>query len=190
MIPWAHPSPKPKQHLDWLSHFCTDDRRVSLYFTMRRPFPPKKLAPSDGDLDPHLIHGSLGPSESSTPTASRSVQLFLQGSLVWQTDRQTNRQTTDRSTDYATPSVTIGRTYVCSTAMQPNKNKIHLHASYCSFLHFLVNVSSTQFCESALINTCQIWHKVKIHFHVWLKQNSTKYSASTDKSVNSNLSSL
>jgi len=153
------------------------------------PF-PQKTCPFRWGSGPHLIHGSLGPSESSTPTASRSVQLFLQGSLVWQTDRQTNRQTTDRSTDYATPSVTIGRTYVCSTAMQPNKNKIHLHASYCSFLHFLVNVSSTQFCESALINTCQIWHKVKIHFHVWLKQNSTKYSASTDKSVNSNLSSL
>ena len=36
---------------------------------------------------PHLIHGSLGQPESSTQTASRSVQSFLQGSLVWQTDR-------------------------------------------------------------------------------------------------------
>ena len=35
-----------------------------------------------GDLDPNLIHGSPGPPESSTQTASRSVQPFLHGSLV------------------------------------------------------------------------------------------------------------
>ena len=39
----------------------------------------------------YLIRGSFGPPESSTQTASRSLQPFLQGSLVWQTDRQTNR---------------------------------------------------------------------------------------------------
>ena len=53
---------------------------LSLYFTMGYPFSPKN-APSRGDLDPHLIHGSLGPPESSTQTTFRSVQLFLQGSL-------------------------------------------------------------------------------------------------------------
>jgi len=31
---------------------------------------------------PHLIHGCLGPPESSTQMVSRSVQLFLQSSLV------------------------------------------------------------------------------------------------------------
>jgi len=48
---------------------------------------------SHGGSGPHLIHGSLGlrPPESSTQTASQSVQPFLQGSLVWQTDRQTDR---------------------------------------------------------------------------------------------------
>ena len=56
------------------------------------------------DLDPHVIHGSLDPPESSTQTASRSVQPRLQGSL----------------TDHSTRSVTIGRIYVGSTAMQPN----------------------------------------------------------------------
>jgi len=40
-----------------------------------------------GDLDPHLIHGSPGPPKSSTETASRSDQPFLQGLLAWQTDR-------------------------------------------------------------------------------------------------------
>jgi len=79
---------------------------VSLYFTMGRPFSPKNLPLPTGDLDPHLIHGSPGPPKSSTQTAARSVQPFLQGSLVWQTDR-------------ATRSVRIGRIYVRSTAMQP-----------------------------------------------------------------------
>jgi len=83
MIPWAHPNTQAKQHLDWFSCFCTDDRRMSLYFT------------SD----------TLSP-ESSTQTASRLVQLFLQGSVVWQTDRLT---------DHATPSVTTDRIYVRST---------------------------------------------------------------------------
>jgi len=46
-----------------------------------------------GDVNPHLIHGPFSPPMSSTQTASRSVQPFLQGSLVWQTDRPTDRQT-------------------------------------------------------------------------------------------------
>ena len=56
-------------------------------FTQSCPFPW-------GDLDHHLINGSSGQPESSTQMASWSVQPFLQGSLVWQTDRQTDRQTT------------------------------------------------------------------------------------------------
>ena len=46
-----------------------------------------KNAPSLGDVDP--MGCSLGPPKSSTQTASRSVEPFLQGSLLWQTDRQT-----------------------------------------------------------------------------------------------------
>jgi len=52
MIPWAHRSPQPKWHLDRFGRFCTDDRRVSLYFTMGRPFPLKITPLSMGDLDP------------------------------------------------------------------------------------------------------------------------------------------
>jgi len=55
---------------------------------------PSKLPLPIGDLNLHLIHSSLGPPESSTQTASRSVQPFLQCSLVWQTDQHTDRQTT------------------------------------------------------------------------------------------------
>jgi len=52
---------------------------------------PLKIAPSHGGSGPHLIHGSLGPPESSTQTASQLLQAFSQGSLVWQTDRPTDR---------------------------------------------------------------------------------------------------
>ena len=71
---------------------------------MGAPFP--KIA--HGIWTTHVIHGSLGPPESSTQTTSRSVQPCLQGLL------------TDRLTDHSTQSVTIGRIYVGSTAMQPN----------------------------------------------------------------------
>ena len=76
MMLCAHASPQPKRHVDRLSHVCTDDRGVSLYFRMGRPF-PLKIAGSHGGSAPHLIHGSLGQPESSTEMASRSVQPFL-----------------------------------------------------------------------------------------------------------------
>ena len=71
--------------------FCTAHGRDLWYFTMGRRFLQLKLSIPIGDLDPNLIHGSLGPPESSTHTASQSVEPFLQGSLVQQTDRQTDR---------------------------------------------------------------------------------------------------
>jgi len=51
------------------------------------PVPSSKLSLPVKDLDPHLIHGSMGPPEFSAKMASRSVRPFLQGSLLWQTDR-------------------------------------------------------------------------------------------------------
>jgi len=50
-------------------------------YTLQWALLSPKIAPSHGDLDPHLIHGSLGLPESSTQIAFRSVQLFLQGSI-------------------------------------------------------------------------------------------------------------
>jgi len=69
MIRCAHLCSKPKRHFDGFSRFCTDDSRVSLYLTMRRASPLKNCPFSWGELDAHLIHGSLGPPESSTQTA-------------------------------------------------------------------------------------------------------------------------
>jgi len=42
-----------------------------------------------GYLHPYLIHGSLGPPESISRTTQHSFQPLLQGSRLWQTDRQT-----------------------------------------------------------------------------------------------------
>jgi len=85
VIPWAHLSPQCKWHLRWFIRFCTAHHRV-LHFTIGHPF-PLTIAPSHGVSGPHLIHGSLCPPKSSTQTSSWSVELSLQGSLLWQTDR-------------------------------------------------------------------------------------------------------
>ena len=78
MVPWVHPSPQPKWHLNRLSYLCTAHCRVS----SRMPghvFFPKNYPFAWGDLDTHLIHGSLGPLKYSTQMAPRSVQPFLHG---------------------------------------------------------------------------------------------------------------
>jgi len=66
------------------------------------------------DLDSHIIYDYLSQPDSTTQTASRLVQRFLQGSLLL----------TDRPTDHATRSVRIGRIYVRTTVMRPNNNLI------------------------------------------------------------------
>ena len=87
--------------------FYTDDCRVSCTLQWVALLPASKLPLPMGDVDPHVILSSLGPPEFSTQTASWSVQLFSQGSLVWQTD-------------HTARSVTISCTYVCNNAMWLN----------------------------------------------------------------------
>ena len=62
MIPMTHPSPQPKWRVDQFSRFCTDDRRVSLLFTIGRPFPLLELQPPIGGsgLLSNTVHGFLG----------------------------------------------------------------------------------------------------------------------------------
>ena len=81
-------------------------------YTLRRatPFVPYNYHFAWGYLNPYLIHGSMGPPQS-TQMAPWSVELFLQGSLV-----------RDRPTDHATQSITTGLIYVHSTAMWPNNS--------------------------------------------------------------------
>jgi len=85
MMLWAHASPQPKRHLDRFSRVCTDDRRVSLYGL---PVSPSKLFLPMLECGPHVIHGSfIAPTRVRNANGNLIVSAFLQGSLVWQTDR-------------------------------------------------------------------------------------------------------
>ena len=72
-------SPQPKRHLDRFRRFCTVHCRATRYITMGRPL-SLQIVPPNGNLNPHLIHDSMGPSEPTTQTASRSVHPFLHSS--------------------------------------------------------------------------------------------------------------
>jgi len=103
-FPWPiHPSHHPKLHLDRFSCFHTAHGKESLHFTMGHLFPPPSNCPFTLWIWTLSNNGSLGPPETISKLASRTVQPFLQGSQSCQTDRQT---------DHATPSTTIGRIYL------------------------------------------------------------------------------
>jgi len=89
--------------------FCTANRRVSIYFTMGRPFPPLKLAHSRGGYGPRSNIWFHGPTRLYNPN----------GISIGSADFAGLTSVTDRPTDHATWSVTIGRIYVRSTAMRP-----------------------------------------------------------------------
>jgi len=63
MLPWAHRSLRPKQHLNRFSHFCTAHSRV-LSGMPGHVISPKNCTFALGDLDLNLIHGPLDPPES------------------------------------------------------------------------------------------------------------------------------
>ena len=106
MIPWAHPSPQPIWHFDWYSVVFALTIAECPY-TLQWNAPPPQNCPFHGVPGPPSNIWFPGSTQVLNPKSSRSVQLFLQGSLVWQTDRQT---------------MLLGR----STVMQPNNNSTHL----------------------------------------------------------------
>jgi len=70
-----------KRVAHWFSRLRTSD--PILYYTLQWAAPsPVKIATSHGGSGPNLIHDFLDQPDSSTQMASRSVQPFLQGSLV------------------------------------------------------------------------------------------------------------
>ena len=116
LISTAHPSLQPKRHLYRFSRFCTtDDRRVSLYFSMGRPFPPNNCRFPWGIWTPSNTW-FLRPTRVLNQTAPRSVQPFLQGWLVRQTQ-------TDRPTDHASRSVTINRIYLRTPRLKKTSHR-------------------------------------------------------------------
>jgi len=112
MLPWAHPSPHPKQHLEWFGCFCTAHGREFLYFTMGHAF-PFNITPLYGGPEPPWF---LGPTQVHNPNGISTDSAVFAG-LTTVTDQQTDRQS-----NRSTPSVTQGCTYVHSTVMQFNKD--------------------------------------------------------------------
>jgi len=96
-----------------LAIFCTVQAGRSLCFTMGCPFPPKNCSFPWG-YGPRSNKWFLGPIRAHNPN---SISF---GSAIF----ALLRTVTDRSTDHNTRSVTIGRIYAHSTAVQPNKNTI------------------------------------------------------------------
>ena len=74
-----------------------------------------KLSLPHGNLDLHLTHGSLGPTESTLQQASWSVQPFLR-----ERDQQADTPT---QTDHATSYVAIGLSVCLFAAMRPQNNE-------------------------------------------------------------------
>ena len=82
---WAHPTQPAKRHVNRFTRFCTADIRESIFHILHngRRLPPLYV----GTLFPHATHGSLCPPKSTSKTTFQLVQLFLQGSRLWQTDQ-------------------------------------------------------------------------------------------------------
>ena len=88
--------------------FYPDDPRVTLYFTMGRPFPPSKLPLYMGDLDPPSNTWFRGPTRVLNPNGI-SIGSAVFAGLTSVTGRQTDRPRYTRS-------VTVDRIYVRSTS--------------------------------------------------------------------------
>ena len=89
MLPWGHPSLESKRHLDRFSRFCTAHRRVSRFTNGPLPL---KIALSHGHLDPHILHGSLCPPESSAQI-KRHLDRFSRFYRVHYSHRPTDHAT-------------------------------------------------------------------------------------------------
>ena len=138
MILSAHASPQPKQHVDRFSRLCTDDSGVSLQFTMVCLFPPQNC-PSHVGIWTSCNMWFIGPPDSGMQMVTWSSQPFLQGSLVWHSDRATERLT-DRPS-YSVWSGIIMRKYVgYSKATQSfhvsTNNFATINVAICTFKTF------------------------------------------------------
>jgi len=105
-IPMAQPSPQRKRHPYRFSRLCTDDCRVSLFFTMGRPFSPKNLLLPMGGSGPPSNTWFPRPTQVLNPNGS-SIGAAVFAGVTSVTDRLT-----DRPTDHATRLVTAHKVSV------------------------------------------------------------------------------
>jgi len=94
---------------------CFYSRPIRTHVGKSRRHPPSKVSLPVGIND-----SSLGPSKSTSQTASQSVQPFLKGSRSLQTDRQTDRPR------YSVYSNTM---HPASTAMRPNNTGVNVYSA-------------------------------------------------------------
>ena len=111
MLPWAHPCPHPKRHVDWFSRFCAAHGRESVYFTKGRTF-PLKIAHSHGRIWTPSNTWFLGPTRVYNPNGVSIGSIVYAGVTI----------VTDRPTDRPRYSVCNNRPRLRSTAMRPNNN--------------------------------------------------------------------
>jgi len=108
MLPSVHQSP-PKRQMDPFSHFCTAHDRKSLLYN-GTPFSPRRNCLFRWGIVPPSNTWFPGPTRVLNPNAISIGSAVFAGLT----------SVTNRQADHATPSVTIDRTYVRSTAMRSN----------------------------------------------------------------------
>jgi len=137
------------------------------------PFPLQNY-PSTRGPGPHLTHGSLGPPKSTPQTASRSVQPFLQGSRLSQTDRE----------DRQTHSICSNRPHICSTATQ---SKITLAQNMLPYPHkemTLLNQLPKNTFLSPLVPENNLWAELDTQFfHIGTTWSGKCYQCFSESSI-------
>ena len=113
----------PLLTIEWSLLLCILQQKLPMLFN--GPVNSAELPLPVGDLDSHLIHGSLGPPESAPQTSSWLVQPFLHCTSIWPTYRQTDRYT-DRHTNQTTCDICSNRPHLWMHEMWHKKyTKIH-----------------------------------------------------------------
>jgi len=86
MIPWAHASPQPKQHLYWFSRFCKMIAECPYTLQWSAHF-RSKLSHPMGASGPRCNTLFLGPTRVLNPNGISIASAVFAASLMWQTDR-------------------------------------------------------------------------------------------------------
>jgi len=86
----AQTSPQPKRHLDRFSGLCTDDRGVSLYFTMAWLF-SLKIVPSHVGIWTSFKTWFIWPTRVCNANGNLIASAIFAGLTDWKSDRKTDR---------------------------------------------------------------------------------------------------
>jgi len=161
---------------------CNSWQTVLIYYSGPPPF-PQNCAFHGWILTPSSTW-FLGPTWIHNPN-SISVGSAIFAGLTIVTDRP------DRQTDHTTPSVTIGRIYICSTVMRPNNDVRNRYGdgstraplrwtlascSKYSYLNVLVTVNSNKLLQCVLAKACNTQSNID-GWHCWPSYSVTDTTA-------------